>query len=223
MKTDSEIQKDVISELTYEPLINSAEIGVSVKNGIVTLSGSVDSYLKKITVENAAKRVEGVKAIAEDMLVKYTDSLIKSDTEVADAILKALKWHSALKEEKIKVQVENGVVTLEGQVEWEFQKRSAILQIENIVGIKKIKNNIMVKTASVAPKELKQKIKAALHRSATVDSENIHIDAIDHKVILTGKVRSLAEKNDAEDAVWQAQGINIVENKLIVESESVIG
>ena len=221
MKTDLEIQRDVISELKYEPLINAAEIGVSVKKGIVTLSGMVDTYLKKITAENAAKRVEGVKAVAEDIEVKYTASLTKNDTEIAEAILKALKWHSALREEKIKVKVENGIVTLDGEVEWEFQKTSAVMQIETILGIKKIVNNIFIRSDNDIPKDLKQKIRAAFHRSATIDSENIAIEMKDHKVILTGKVRSLAEKNDAEAAAWKAQGVNDVENKLIVESDLI--
>ena len=147
MKTDSEIQKDVMEELKWEPFLNATEIGVAVKNGAVTLSGTVDSYLKKTTAEKAAKRVAGVKAVVEDIEVKYSTDLARNDTEVAQAVLSALKWHSAINEEKIKVKVENGIVTLDGEVDWDFQRNSVILQIENLIGIKKIINNITVKSA----------------------------------------------------------------------------
>jgi osmotically-inducible protein OsmY len=218
MKTDIEIQKDVLDELKWEPYLNSTEIGVAVKNGIVTLSGTVNSYLKKTRAEKAAKRVAGVKAVAEDIEVKYSDSLLKNDTEVAEAILTALKWHSAINEEKIKVKVEDGVVTLDGEVDWEFQRNSAVMQIENLIGVKRIVNNVTIKTG-ILPKELKQKVNSAFHRSATIDSEKINIEVLGSKVVLTGKVRSWAEKNDAENAVWAAQGVNKVENNLEIDME----
>lgn len=218
MKTDIEIQKDVLDELKWEPYLNSTEIGVAVKNGIVTLSGTVNSYLKKTRAEKAAKRVAGVKAVAEDIVVKYSDSLLKNDTEIAEAILTALKWHSAINEEKIKVKVEDGVVTLDGEVDWEFQRNSAVMQIENLIGVKRIVNNVTIKTG-ILPKELKQKVNSAFHRSATIDSEKINIEVLGSKVVLTGKVRSWAEKNDAENAVWAAQGVNKVENNLEIDME----
>ena len=174
MKTDIEIQKDVLDELKWEPYLSATEIGVAVKNGIVTLSGTVNSYLKKTRAEKAAKRVSGVKAVAEDIEVKYADSLLKNDTEIAETILNALKWHSAINEEKIKVKVENGIVTLDGEVDWEFQRNSAVMQIENLIGVKRIVNNITIKSG-IVPKELKQKVNSAFHRSATIDSEKINI------------------------------------------------
>jgi osmotically-inducible protein OsmY len=218
MKTDIEIQKDVLDELKWEPYLNATEIGVAVKNGIVTLSGTVNSYLKKTRAEKAAKRVSGVKAVAEDIEVKYADSLLKNDTEIAETILSALKWHSAINEEKIKVKVEDGVVTLDGEVDWEFQRNSAVMQIENLIGVKRIVNNITIKSG-IVPKELKQKVNSAFHRSATIDAEKINIEVTGSKVVLTGKVRSWAEKNDAENAVWAAQGVNKVENNLEIDME----
>jgi osmotically-inducible protein OsmY len=218
MKTDSEIQNDVMDELKWEPFLQSSEIGVSVKSGVVTLSGTVNSYLKKSRAEKAAKRVAGVKAVAEDIEVKYTSDFIKNDTEIAEAVLNALKWHSAIQEEKIKVKVENGVVTLDGEVDWEFQRNSAVLQIENLIGVKRIINNIRIKT-SLPLKELKQKISSAFHRSATLDSDKIRIETNGSKVTLNGKVRSWAEKNDAENAVWAAPGVTKVENLLEIESK----
>jgi len=218
MKTDLEIQKDVMEELEWAPILTAGEIGVSAKNGVITLSGTVDSYLKKIIAEKAAKRVAGVKAVAEDIEVKYKDGFLKNDTEIAEAILRTLKWHSAVDEEKIMVKVESGIVTLEGEVEWEYQRNSVVAQIENLIGVTGIINKIKIKPV-IPSKEIKKKISDALYRSATVDSEKINIEVSGHKVILKGKVRSWAEKNDAESAVWAAPGVNDVDNKLEIVGE----
>lgn len=218
MKTDLEIQKDVMDELKWDPFLNANEIGVTVKNGVVTLSGSVDSYLKKREAENAAERVSGVKAVAEDIMVRYTNSTVDNDTDIAQAVINALKWHSAIKEERIKVKVEDGAVTLDGDVDWAFQKKAAQLQIENLLGVKRINNNLSIKN-SMPVKDLKQKITEAFHRSATIDSEKVHIETSGSKVTLTGTVRSWAEKRDAENAVWAAQGVTDVDNQLEVKSE----
>lgn len=217
MKQDEEIQNDVMEELEWEPTINATEIGVAVKNGVVTLSGTVDTYLKKLTAEKAAKRVAGVKAVAEDIEVKLEGSFIRNDTEIATAIINALKWHASLNEERIKVKVEDGVVTLDGQVDWEFQRSSAVSQIQNIVGVKRVVNNVEIKPR-VVPKELKQKISRAFHRSATLDADKISIDIAGETVTLKGKVRSWSEKNDAENAVWAAPGVNKVINNIEIES-----
>ena len=132
MKSDNQIQKDVMDELKWEPYLNASDIGVSVKNGIVTLSGQVDTYSKKIAAEKAPKRVAGVKAVAEDIQVGVSPVYSKTDTEIAQAVLNALKWHSAVQEEKIKIKVENGNVKLEGEVEWEYQRNNVKTAIENL-------------------------------------------------------------------------------------------
>lgn len=217
MKTDETIQNDVMDELDWEPSINANEIGVAVKNGVVTLSGTVDSYFKKSLAEKAAKRVAGVKAVAEDLEVKLNGGFIKNDTEIAQSILDALKWNSSINEEKIKVKVEDGVVTLDGVVEWEFQRKTIKSTIQNLLGVRRIIDNIVLKP-SIISKDLKQKIIRAFHRSATIDADRINIEIDGNTVRLKGKVKSWAEKNDADNAVWSAPGVDKVINDLEIES-----
>jgi osmotically-inducible protein OsmY len=206
MKSDLEIQQDVISQLKWEPFVKASEIGVSVKNGIVTLSGLVDSYSKKIAAETAVRKVSGVKAIAEDIQIGVSPSFRKTDTEIAESVLNALKWHSAVPDEKIKIKVEDGIVTLDGELEWEYQRTSAKNAVVNLMGVKNVISNLIVKPKALVS-DIKNKISAALHRAATIDAEKISIDVSGNKVILRGQVRSYAEKEDAEDAAWSAPGI----------------
>jgi osmotically-inducible protein OsmY len=216
MKSDLQIQKDVMEEIRWEPFLNASEIGVAVKNGVVTLSGHVDAYSKKIVAEKAAKKVTGVKAVAEDILVGISPAYRKTDAEIADAVLNALKWHTAVQEEKIKIKVEDGNVRLEGEVDWDYQRSSARKAIENLAGVRSVVSLIAVKPVTTAS-DIQQKISSALLRSATVDADKITPDVIGSRVILRGKVRSFAEKEDAEIAAWNAPGVTNVESKLEIE------
>lgn len=216
MKTDSQIQQDVMDQLKWEPYLNAAQIGVAVKNGIVTLSGQVDTYSKKLIAENAAKKISGVKAIAEDIQIGVSPAYNKTDAEIAEAVLNALKWHTAVQEEKIKVKVEDGYVRLEGEVEWNFQRKNAAAAIENLPGVRSVINLITVKP-KITASDIQDKINEAFKRSATIDAGKITAEVIGSKAILRGKVRSFAEKEDAENAAWFAPGITAVESKIEIE------
>lgn len=218
MKTDSEIQKDVIAQLNWEPILHASEIGVAVKEGVVTLTGIVDTFTKKIAAEKAVKKVSGVKAIAMDIQVGVSPIFKRTDSEIAEIVLNALRLHTAVQEDKIKIKVEDGLVTLEGNVGWEYQRRAAQEAVENLPGVRDVNNLIMI-SPTVLAIDVRRKLNEAFHRSATIDAEKIKIDAIGSKVILTGTVRSLAEKEDAERAVWNAPGVNTVDNRLTVEQE----
>lgn len=218
MKTDTQIQQDVMEELKWQPYLKASEIGVAVKDGIVTLSGTVNSYSKKLAAENAAKNILGVRAVAEDISIRLLPDSRKSDADLAAAVLNALKWHSAVQEDKVKIKVEDGWVTLEGQVEWEFQKAAAKSAIENLVGVKGVTNKIVI-TPKVEIKDVKRQISLAFHRSATIDSEKVSVNTSGDTITLEGKVRSLAEKKDAERAAWLAPGVRAIENKLEISAE----
>lgn len=217
MKTDTEIQLDIIAELQWEPGLKGAEVGVSVSKGIVMLSGIVDTYYKKVLAEKATKRVSGVKAVAEEIFVKVPGAKIFTDVDIADAVLAALKWNSTINEADIKVTVENGAVTLEGTTEWNFQKVSAQKAIENLVGICDITNNIRVRNKIIAH-DVKERIADAFERNALIDSDRLNVEVAGDKVILTGTVRSFAEKMDAEKTAWASPGVMDVDNQLSIDS-----
>jgi osmotically-inducible protein OsmY len=220
MKTGLEIQKNVMAEFRRSPILNTSEIRVAVINGIVALSGTVDTYTKKMEAEKAAKRVIGVEEVTEDIEVKVPSNKRRNDTEITQAIVNAfiivnaLKWQSAIPEDRIKIKVENAWVTLDGYVEWDYQRNSAKHAIENLQGIIGITNNIKVKP-SLTPSEVKENI---IQRSASLDAERVKVIVDGTKVILKGKVRSYAERKDAELAAWLAPGVEKVENELEIDS-----
>lgn len=220
MKTDLEIQKNVMEQLRWEPILGTAEIGVAVKTGIVTLSGQVNSYAKKLAAERAAKKVAGVKAVAEDIQVQIWPDSQKTDLEIAQAVVNALKWHSAVADEKIKVKVENGVVTLSGEADWEYQRNMAETAIENLNGVKRVVNEIKIEPKPIAG-DISKQISTAFHRYASIDAHKVQVSVVADKVSLNGTVRSWSEREQAEDAAWAAPGVNQVVNNLVVEEEQL--
>jgi osmotically-inducible protein OsmY len=216
MKTDAEIKNDVLDELAWQPNIDETQIGVIVENGVVTLSGVVNNYSKKLAAEKAAKNIEGAKAVALDIEVKYGIELKKTDQEVAKAVVDAYEWNSSVPEDEITIKVENGWVFLTGEVHWEYQKNAAKKAIEGLVGLRGINNSITLKN-SIMPKEVKSQIKRAFHRMATLDSNGIILETHGNTVTLRGKVHSIKEKEDAEIAAYKAPGVFDVKNELKVQ------
>lgn len=216
MKTDAEIKNDVLDELAWQPNIDENQIGVIVEDGVVTLSGVVNNYSKKLAAEKAAKNIEGVKAVALDIEVKYGVDFKKTDKEIAKAIVDAYEWNSSIPEDEIQIKVENGWVFLTGEVQWEYQKNAAKKAIEGLVGVRGINNSITLKN-SIKPKEVKSQIKRAFHRMATLDSNDIILETHGNTVTLRGKVHSIKEKEDAEIAAYKAPGVFDVKNELKVQ------
>jgi len=217
MRTDVQIKQDVLDELVFQPKINETQIGVIVRNGVVTLTGRVFTYANKIAAEEAVKKVKGVKAVAEDIEVGYDTQEHKTDTEVANAVIDALLWNSAVPDEKISIKVEDGYVYLTGKVEWAYQKEAAKRVIHNLIGVKGIFNSIIVKQVEEKPYQIKERISKAFERSAHIDANNITIELMDDHIIkLKGKVHSLTEKEEAQKAAFYAPGIYEVENELEV-------
>lgn len=216
MKTDYQIKNDVLDELAWQPNIDDTQIGVIVEKGVVTLSGVVDNYSKKLEAEKAAKRVDGVKAVALDIEVKYGTSFKKTDKEIAKAIVDAFEWNATIPEELIKIKVEDGWVHLSGEVQWAYQKNAAKTAVEKLLGVKGVSNLIKLKN-NIQPSEVKNNIKKAFQRMADIDANNITLETHGNTVTLRGTVNSLKEKEDAETAAYNAGGVYEVKNELKVE------
>ena len=214
-RTDEAIQRDVLDELKWNAYVRPNEIGVSVKDGIVTLTGWVDSYMKKIAAEEAAHRVPGVKAVANDIEVRLPSSAERTDADLASAVLNALRWDAAIPAGKLDVTVSKGWVTLKGEVDFAFQKRDAERAVQRLSGVKGVTNLIVV-TSHLSPTELKQQIEKALVRNAETDASRITVELQGSKVILRGTVRSYAEKKAAEETAWSAPGVTEVDNRITI-------
>jgi len=213
MKSDKKIQEDVIAELAWEPVLNATEIGVAVKGGVVTLSGNVSSYTKKRQAELAAKRVRDVKAVAVDINIDLFPEDNSNDTELGAAIVDAFTWNTLIPVEKIKVRVENNWVTLEGEVEWQYQREAAYNAVNFLRGVKGISNLITVKPA-INKAIVKDNIKRALERNADVESDKVEISTTGRTVVLKGKVGSWHERSLVERAAWASPGVVNVKDEI---------
>lgn len=215
MKSDTQLQKDVMDELRWDPSVSEKEIAVAVKGGVVTLGGHVQSFAQKRAAEHAVSRVAGVKAVAEDIQVKLPTSLLRSDTEIAHAAINALTWDTEVPDELLKTKVENGWITLEGAVEFFYQKTAAERCVRFLNGVKGVTNLVSVKPG-VGTTKVSQNIEAALKRRAEMDAARITVDTHDGKVTLRGSVHSWLELKEAENAAWATPGVWSVEDRLSV-------
>ncbi|MFT7611273.1 MAG: osmotically-inducible protein OsmY [Parvicellaceae bacterium] len=215
MKTNEKLKNDVLAELKYEPSIDANQIGVITKNGIATLTGHVTSYSQKMAAERAARRVNGVRAVAEEIEVNYPSNNKKTDPEIAEAVANAFKWNSSIPEKEVKIKVENNNVYLDGKVDWDFQRRSAKNTAGELTGVKHVYDRIELKTP-INSSKVKSEIRDALERTARIEANNISVTAKGHVVTLKGKVDSWADLREAKRSALRAPGVWSVENELEV-------
>lgn len=216
MKSNADLQKDVQDAIKWEPLLNAAEIGVTVKDGVVTLTGVVDNYSKKSEAEDATKSVVGVKAVVEKIEVRFTSSWSTSDGELATKVLNAFKWDWRVPNDKVKVRVENGWVTLDGELEYIFQKEAARDDVKNLVGVKGVSDNMTIKSTTMEAVE-KADIESALRRNWSIYNNSIDVSVSGHKATLSGTVDSWYQKEEAGRITLNAPGVWSVDNELIVD------
>ena len=214
--TDNDIQQLVVDELRWEPSLEDDDIAVGVKDGVVTLAGYSKSYLDKWKAERVASRVKGVKAIVNNIEVRLPSVSERHDPDIARAAVEALKWNVSVPKDRIRVKVEKGWVSLEGDVDWYYQREAAERAVRYLSGVKGVSNLIAVK-ARPTPSDVKQKIRDALERGAEFDADRITVEIDGNTAILRGTVRSYSEYRDAERAARNAPGITSVKNRLVVD------
>jgi osmotically-inducible protein OsmY len=216
MKSQETLQLDVVDELAWDPAVDSSAIGITVLDGIVTLTGNVVSYAEKIAAEKAARRVSGVKAVVDNLEVTILPPLKRDDGMIAEAASNALRWNVNLPAHAVSVTVERGWIKLEGTVPWQYQKESAANVVRYLHGVRGVTNLIVVKPVLNA-RDVKSKIEAAFKRNAQIDADHVIVTGKDGKVTLNGTVRSWAEYDEAEAAAWSAPGVSQVKNEIIVQ------
>ena len=215
-RTDTDIQKDILAELKWDPSLRDDDVAVAVRDCVVTLAGYTDSFTDKMKAERVVTRVKGIKALANNIEVKLPSSSKRADPEIARAAVDAFKWNISVPTDRVKVKVENGWLTLEGDVDFYFQKEAAERAVRYLPGIKGVTNLIALRTRPV-PSDVKQRIKEALQRGAQFDADHITVELSGSRVTLNGTVRSFAELRDAERAARNAPGMTEVENHLTID------
>lgn len=221
MKTDDELQQDVMAEISWDPQLIDvhAQLGVAAKNGVITLSGLVDSYNKKLAAEKAAQRVKGVRVVVSDIKVKLGVLGANTDSEIAEAVRSALIWNSSVNQDLIQIKVEGGWVYLDGEVEWAFQRASVEHSIEGLSSVIGITNNIKIKQKKIDAAALKTQISSAFQRNAAIDANQIRVETSGSSVTLYGTVKSWAEKKEAERVAWSSPGVTSVDNQIRLDVE----
>jgi osmotically-inducible protein OsmY len=220
MKADNELQKNVMDAIKYDPLLSpiSSSIGVAVTDGIVTVSGEVETFIQKHAIEEVAKQVRGVSFVAVDVVVVTGVRRKRSDTEIAAHAKEALRHLSVIDTESLDVKVDDGWITIEGTVRWNYQREAAESYVRNLEGVRGVTNYLQLMDQPCDPKTVVEKINSAFHRHATLDASSIHVAIEGRKAVLTGEVRSWIEKKDAENAAWASPGIMAVDNRIKVSS-----
>jgi osmotically-inducible protein OsmY len=208
-KTDVLLKQQIDQELEWDPKVNPALIGVTVDHGAVSLLGTVDTYAQRWAAEDAVKRVSGVRTVAQDLTVKVLDDHVRNDSEIATAVQNTLTW-DVIVPKAVSAVVRGSVVTLEGEVTWNFQREAAVRAIRYITGISSVRNLISLKPSGASAAQVKEKVEAALHRQATTDANSIHVDTAGGKVTLTGRASSWQTIEDAANAAWAAHGVTEV-------------
>jgi osmotically-inducible protein OsmY len=212
---DKDLKSHVQSALDWEPSVDAKDIGVSVDEGVVTLRGNVSSYAEKIAAERTALHVYGVKGVANDLLVRLATSYQRTDTEIAQAALAALRWHTVVPDDRVTVTVKDGWITLAGTLDWQYQKDAAARTVRDLSGVKGVMNDIRVQPHAKTT-DVRDKIEAAFKRSAEIDARRVNVTAQDGTIILSGNVHSWAERQEAERAAWAAPGVSHVDDRLTI-------
>ena len=213
--TDRELQQHIQNALDWEPSIEASEVGVSVDNGVVTLRGDVHTYAEKSAAERVTLRVYGVKAVANDLNVRLMSGYQRTDTQIAQAAVAALKWNSLVPADRVSLTVSNGWITLAGTLDWQYQRTAAERAVRDLTGVTGVNNNIALKP-HVQAGDIQAKIEAAFKRIAEIGARRVNVTALAGKVVLTGNVRSWAERQEAERAAWAAPGVRHVEDRIAI-------